>query len=122
MDHIKNSTSTTVGNDGAGNISPPARELILCDPNDVNRLSGWDIDFRQIESGPMKTRVVLRPSEQVTLLEIHMDLVVHQQGCSPFDTVTFGLVDSPTLRSWHGTEFEPPGLVLRVNTVWDLAI
>jgi AraC-like DNA-binding protein len=111
LDHIKNSPRTIAGSDGAGITGPPVHELILHDPNDINRQSEWDIDFRQIESGPMETRVVLRPSRNVTLIEIHMDRAVHQQGCSPIDAVTLGLVDSSALRSWHGTEFEAPGLL-----------
>ena len=111
LDHIKNSPSIIAGSNGAGIIRPPVHELIFYDPNDINRHSGWDIDYRQIESGPMKTRVLLRPSRKVTLLEIHMDRAVHQRGCSPIDAVTLGLVDSPALRSWHGTGFEAPGLL-----------
>ncbi len=111
MDRIKNSPRTIAESDGAGIIGPPVHELILHDPNDINRQSEWDIDFRQIESGPMETRVVLRPSRNVTLLEIHMDRAVHQQGCSPIDAVTLGLPVSPALRSWHGTGFEAPGLL-----------
>lgn len=111
LGHIKNSPNIIAESDGAGIIRPPVHELNFYDPDDVNRHSGWDIDYRQIEPGPMKTRILIRPGQKVTLLEIHMDRAVHQRGCPPIDAVTLGLVDTPTLRSWHGAEFQAPGLL-----------
>jgi AraC-like DNA-binding protein len=87
------------------------RELCLTDPNDLNRHSEWDLDFRQIEPGPMNTKIILRPSPGITLVEFNMDRGVHQKGCSPTDTVTIGLPATPTLRSWRGTSVDTPGLL-----------
>ena len=94
------------------NSSTPAFELDLADPNDISRYSEWDIDFRQIESGQMgSTKVVLRSSPRVSLVEFHMNRGIHQMGCSPPDSVTFGLPVSAGLHSWQGAKIDTPGLV-----------
>jgi len=111
LDHIKNSPNDLASDGGIPTTGPPAHELRLSAPNELARYSGWDVDFRQIEPGEMDTRVTVRPSRNVTLLEIHMDRAVHQQGCSPSDTVTLGLPLSPALRSWQGAAMESAGLL-----------
>jgi len=111
LDHIKNSSSGIKSVDDAPIAASPVHDLRLSEPNEINKFSGWDVDFRQIEPGPMDTRLVVRPSQNVTLLEVRMDRAVHQQGCSPGDTVTLGLPTSPALQSWHGADVEWPVLL-----------
>lgn len=94
----------------SGISSPPIFEFRLPEPNDMNRYSNWEIDFRQIDAGAMETRVLLRPGAHVTLLEIGLPRSVHQQGCSPGDAVTLGLPTS-SLRYWNGKELDSPCLV-----------
>jgi hypothetical protein len=89
----------------------PVRKWLSPHPNDVGRRSGWDIDFRQIEPRRMRMKVVLRPSENVTLLELHMDRKVHQRGCSPAGLVTVGLPVTPSIRSWNVEVPSGPGLI-----------
>ena len=59
----------------------------------------------------METRVVVRPSPDVTLLELHMDRTVHQLGSSPSGAVTFGLPLTPAIRSWRGADTRTLGLL-----------
>jgi AraC-like DNA-binding protein len=91
--------------------APPVRGCRLIEPNEINRQSNWRLDFRQIEPGEMDTRILVRQSQNVALLEIHMDRATHQRGYSPSDALTVGLPFTPTLRWWLGTEVESPGLV-----------
>ena len=64
-------------NDLAGQITGPVLELGFGEPNEIRRYTPWDIDFRQIEPGPLNTRVFIRPSVSVNLLKIHMNRSVH---------------------------------------------
>jgi AraC-like DNA-binding protein len=89
----------------------PVHDVFLADPNHIGRHWEWGVDFRQIDPGPMQTRVVMRSGPRLRLLELHLDRGVHQQGCSPADTVTFGLPVTPSLRSWRGAAIDTPGLV-----------
>ena len=84
--------------------APCVHELRLEEPNQINGHFGWDIDFRQLERGSMKTQVLFRPSENITLLELQMNQGVHQTGISPRGAITFGLPVTPALRSWNGNE------------------
>lgn len=85
-------------------------EFNLSDPNEMNRHSDWEIDFRQIESGSHKSTVCVRATENVTLLRIDLPWSVHQQGSAPKNALTFGLPLSG-LRYWKGREWASPGLV-----------
>jgi AraC family ethanolamine operon transcriptional activator len=89
---------------------PDVIEYCVPEPNVMNRYSAWDIDFRQIGTGPMETNVLLRPGANVTLLDISMSNRVHQKGCSPSDAITLALPSS-ALRSWNGTPIGEPCLV-----------
>jgi len=89
----------------------PVFEFRLQDPNEMNGQSDWDIDFRQIDPGPMETRVLLRPHADITVIDITMSKSVHQMGCSPKGFVTFGLADASGLRSWNGHRPDGPNLL-----------
>ena len=79
-------------------------EAILPEPNLIQKVSRWSMDFRQLEPGPMNTHIRARDGQIVSLLEISMNRGVHQQGTAPPDTLTFGVpVSNSTLR-WKGKE------------------
>lgn len=111
LDNIKNSPNIMADEDNSRVTAPTVRGRRLMEPNELNRQSNWEVDFRQIEPGEMDTRILVRESQNVALLEIHMDRAMHQRGYSPNDAVTVGLPFTPTLRSWLGAEVESPGLV-----------
>ena len=95
----------------ADSNSAPVHELCLANPNDMSRYSEWDIDFRQIEPGQMESKIFLRSSPRVSLVELHLSRGNHQLGCSPTDSVTFGLTSWKTLHSWQGAKIGTPGLL-----------
>lgn len=76
----------------------------LFHPNDVSKLSHWDIDFRQLEPGPMRTKVVTRSGSQLSILEMSLDRSVHQVGQSPANAATFAIASEDHLASWRGSE------------------
>jgi AraC-like DNA-binding protein len=85
--------------------------VYLSDPNDIRLLSEWDTDFRQIEPGPLETKIFFRSSPRLALLEMRMDRAVHQRGCSPGDRITLGLPVTSAIQSWRGAEVDTPGLI-----------
>jgi AraC-like DNA-binding protein len=85
--------------------------LQLPDPNQLSGFSSWQLDFRQIETGAMETRVNVRRGSLLTLLDIRMSRAVHQTGAAPADEVTFGLPLSPSLAQWLGVDLGPSPLL-----------
>lgn len=91
--------------------APPVNTFCLPDPNFLSRYSAWDLDFLQIESGPMETKALLRADPDLALVDIQMNRRVCQRGVSPSAGVTFGLPLHPTLSSWRGKPLETNGLL-----------
>ncbi|MEP1931435.1 MAG: helix-turn-helix domain-containing protein [Roseibium sp.] len=83
---------------------PPVVSVSLSEPNDINEISPWDIDFRQIEAGPMKISVDIRPGKSVTLLQISMSQAVHQTGTSPKGMLSVGLIRPRRVQHWQGSD------------------
>jgi AraC family transcriptional regulator, ethanolamine operon transcriptional activator len=83
----------------------------LTDPNQYKSLSDWDLDFRQIEPGPMETRLAVRAGRSLTVLGSHISRSVHQVGASPPGLLTVGFATNPSLARWHGQEIDGPCLV-----------
>ena len=96
MDHIKNSPNLS--------DSAPPVAMTLHEPNDINTFSAWEIDFRQIESGAMETKVTVRAGPTVTLLNISISRAVHQTGVSPKGVLTFGLFRPNNIIVWQGQD------------------
>ncbi|CUH44690.1 helix-turn-helix domain-containing protein [Ruegeria atlantica] len=94
MNHIENSPNLP--------RSEPLVVMTLPEPNDINRFSPWEIDFRQIEAGAMETKVTLRAGSIVTLLNISMSRAVHQTGVSPKGLLTFGVIRRNDVQVWQG--------------------
>lgn len=74
----------------------------LAEPNEVARLTDWDLDFRQLSAGPGKTDVAVRAGPALTAISIQMPCTVHQVGAPPAGLVTFGLPSPGSLRTWLG--------------------
>ena len=76
---------------------------------------GWDIDFRQIDPGPLEAAVVAFGTDQFTVFRVEFDRSFHQLGKPPKGFVTLGLPDvqSGPLR-WNGAE-TPPGVLINFN-------
>lgn len=105
MDHIKKQPTA------AGTLPNDTVEMCLADPNLLDRVSTWSLDFRQLEPGPMTTRIRLRQGRVLNLLEIAMDRAVHQTGLAPPGTVSFGIPLSEGINHWHNRHPDPDGLL-----------
>lgn len=106
MDHIKNRPiSTEIAPNWAGN------DVILPDPNLIENASPWRINFRQLEPGPMRTRVRILGGRMLTLLSIGMDRAVHQQGAAPPGTMTFGVPLGRGDLRWKNVDAHPQGFL-----------
>jgi AraC family transcriptional regulator, ethanolamine operon transcriptional activator len=86
-------------------------ELSLPEPNQLNRFTDWDLDFRQIESGPMDTRIAVRSGKMLALLDIQMSRSVHQVGVAPPGMMTFGIPQNRRLSEWRGESVAIPSLL-----------
>jgi len=103
LDHIKNSPK-------ASDVAPPLA-IQLNEPNDLNKLSQWDIDFRQIQLGPMNTTIKVRSGQAMSLLEIDMSRAVHQTGVSPKGQISIGLPSRNSLSTWQGQDTKASQLI-----------
>jgi len=81
----------------------------------LSRAVGWDLDFRQIDPGPLDARALLFGHTDIAVLRIEFNRSFHQIGSPPEGFVTFGLPDmeSGVLR-WSGVE-TPPGVLINFN-------
>lgn len=104
--HIKNAPNAA---------EPPETDVLLPagpmafefpDPNLAARYTDWELDFRQIEPGPMKTVIRVLPDPEVAFAYISMSHGVHQQGLSPPGYVTFGVLLDQRLQTWCGSEMD----------------
>jgi AraC family ethanolamine operon transcriptional activator len=96
MDHIKKSPKHQE--------SPPTAKMRLVEPNEINRLSPWEVDFRQLEAGAMETQVSTRSGASMSLLDISMSHVVHQTGVSPRGMLTVGITQPNQVKTWQGSD------------------
>ncbi|WP_193142867.1 helix-turn-helix domain-containing protein [Meridianimarinicoccus sp. MJW13] len=83
----------------------------LPDPNLINRLSTWKLDFRQIEPGEMSVRVAQWQGALLQLLHLSVSHAVHQVGTSPPGYLTFGLPLNMALTKWRAQTVTQPPLI-----------
>ncbi|MEM8572673.1 MAG: helix-turn-helix domain-containing protein [Pseudomonadota bacterium] len=79
----------------------------LSDPNDLQAFSPWKLDFRQVGTGHLETRLAFRSKSAVSVLRLNMSEVMHQRGQSPNGVVTFALSRAGALRQWQGEVATP---------------
>ncbi len=94
MDHIKNRSESE--------IRPPPVEILLKDPNQFKGLSGWDMEFGQIESGPLDARVSVWAGRSLTMIDTFFNKSMYQTGVSRKGILAFGLPDPKVLSHWLG--------------------
>jgi hypothetical protein len=77
--------------------SKPTPKLMLSQSfGEVERLAreiGWDVDFRQIDPGPLTLTARLFGHADLVIMRIEFDRNFHQIGSPPEGFVTFGLPD-----------------------------
>jgi AraC-like DNA-binding protein len=52
---------------------------------------GWDLDFRQLEAGPLAARARVTDARNCTGIAVHFNRSFHQLGQAPGDLICFGL-------------------------------
>lgn len=52
---------------------------------------GWDLDFRQIEAGPLRAKATCVAGDSCVAIEVNFDRIFHQVGCPPEEMLTFGI-------------------------------
>jgi AraC family ethanolamine operon transcriptional activator len=82
----------------------PAAEIVLAEPNDINRFSPWEIDFRQIEPRAMEAGVSIRSGNAVTFIQVSMSCDVHQTGTSSGGMLSVGVIRQREVNTWQGVD------------------
>ena len=65
--------------------------------NDMGQFAntlGWDLDFRQLEAGPLKARARVMAARAYVGIAVHFNRSFHQLGQAPADQVCFGIPGS----------------------------
>lgn len=76
---------------------------------------GWDLDFRQMDPGPLSAKVILIGHEFVSVVRFELSRSFHQIGRPPEGRMTFGLPDASSgALKWNGVE-TPPGVLINFN-------
>ncbi|MEP3045259.1 MAG: helix-turn-helix domain-containing protein [Roseibium sp.] len=94
MDHIKKRSETK--------DHPPPVAFLLNDPNQFKDLSGWDMELRQIERGPLDARVSVWAGRDLTMIDTSFNRSMYQVGVSKKGVLAFGLPDPQVLSHWLG--------------------
>ncbi|WP_170787225.1 helix-turn-helix domain-containing protein [Ruegeria lacuscaerulensis] len=102
MDHIKNRPNPQEYDAKAAEATPSAIVLDLMHPNDLAAMTPWELDFRQLDPGPLSTQIAVRSSPTCSVLNISLSGAVHQRGVSPDGWSTFGISRRGTIDSWQG--------------------
>jgi len=72
---------------------------------------GWDVEFRQLDSGPLVASLEVAAAPDLAVQRLHLDRRFHQRGCPPSGVLTFGLPDHARILSWHGRKLPRATLV-----------
>lgn len=99
MNHIKNLPNQ------------PILAMEFRDPNQISKVSPWELDFRQIEPSLMKTWVRVRQGSYLSAMELGVNRAVHQTGIAPAGTVTMGISLSAGVARW-GASSDPTNRLL----------
>jgi AraC family ethanolamine operon transcriptional activator len=97
----------------------PTPELLVneCfeDIEQFSKAVRWNLDFRQIDPGPLNAKAILLGNEAILVLRFEFNRGFHQIGRPPEGLMTFGFPDkeSGVLR-WNGIE-TPPGVLINFN-------
>ena len=106
MRHINFSTKPEARAD-----MPRPMSISVDHPNEMSGATDWDIDFHQIEPGPLQTRLTLFGAEDQQLAHLRMSRMVRQTGSPPKGWMTFGITDTTTIKSWQNQQLERSSLL-----------
>ena len=90
------------------------------DAESFGKAIGWDLDFRQIEPGPLRARATVFGHADIMVLRAEFDRSFHQIGALPPGLVSFGFSDKKSgILRWKGIE-TPPGVLINFNYMKEL--
>ena len=100
---------------GAGTNDPEGEEArvfqgAFADFESFSRISGWELDFRQLGAAQLSIPVRARSIGAVTVTDIGINCSYHQRGMPPAGRLTFGLPHSG-IRNWFHSPVEHAGLM-----------
>lgn len=75
---------------------------------------GWDVEFRQLDGGPLVASLEVAAAPGLAVQRIHLDRRFHQRGCPPKGVLTFGIPDHTRILSWHGRKL-PRAMLVNFN-------
>lgn len=79
----------------------------------TEQVQGWDIDFRQIDEGPLAVELLQVAVGACLLSRARFNRRFHQRGVSPAGMRTFGLLESgATDTSWGGRALDETSLIV----------
>lgn len=71
------------------------------DIHGLGRAAGFDLSFRQLDSGPASVNATLLSGEQLTLVSMALDRAYHQLGAAPAGMKSFG-IPLRAMSNWFG--------------------
>ena len=74
---------------------------VFSDMASFSRASGWDLHFRQLESGPEKIQVSCWETSHISILDVRFRRAYHQRGLGPENSYAFGLAMT-SVKDWQG--------------------
>ena len=92
-------------------VKPAITNVIVSDIDELTgRMSGWDNDWRQLETGRPKNRIEVIAGQHTVIQQVRLSHSIHQQGKTPSQLVTFGFPSSQSRMRWDGREFPGPAM------------
>ncbi len=105
--------SIPVAPDGTGDEIPHRFDIPIASSYDLHRaVQGWSLDFRQLEVGTMRGRLVQVVDGGLIVAEARLDRRVEQRGETPDGMFTIGALSPGTWSIWHGREVDDESLLV----------
>ena len=96
---------------GSHPTQPAIANVIVSDIDELTgRMSGWDNDWRQLETGRPQNRIEVIAGQHTVIQQVHLSHSIHQQGKTPSQLMTFGFPTSQSRLSWDGREIACPAM------------
>ena len=80
------------------------------DASALGRAAGFDVDFRQLDSGDSTIPATVLVSENITLTHMHFARSYHQRGLAPAGQLSFG-VPVNGMRDWFGSRYRTSSIL-----------
>ena len=92
-------------------VKPAIANVIVSDIDELTgMMSGWDNDWRQLETGRPQNRIEVIAGQHTVIQQVRLSHSIHQQGKTPSQLMTFGFPTSQSRLSWGGGEIACPAM------------